>query len=310
MEKSVNWKNIYNCLLNLQKKIDILHEGKLSDIIGIRVTRTGLEFANFFVHKNLKSVVLWGNDEFKYLSQFNTNEIKQKIEKIMQLNPPLIVLSISFIDHFEILKELAKKYNITVITTSISSADLTNHINWLLAELLSEEEFLHANLLKIYGFGVLITGKSGLGKSEVTLELLKKSHMFVADDAVICKKIYGKIIGKAPENFYGFIEVRGLGVVNVERIFGIEKMEKSTPIDIWIEIEKFNPSVHTYERLGKEIQYKKIMGVKIPYYLLPISSGKKTSDLIEITVAQLKLIQSGYNSFDEFIKKSKKEDYE
>lgn len=287
----------------------VLWEGNETEIVSTRITRTGLEFADFFVHKQLRAVVLWGKDEFKYLEQFEISKIKTIVEKIFQLLPPMVVLSRSF-TNYDILLDMAKKYNVTILATEESSANLTNNINTFLTENLSKKEYIHGNLLEMYGLGVLIVGSSGMGKSETSLELIKKGHMFVADDAVICKNVYGKIIGQSPKKFYGFIEVRGLGIVNVGRILGIEKMHESTQINVVIELAEYNPKIHSFERLGKDLQYKEILGVKIPYFLLPITSGKKTSDLIEITVAQLKLLLSGYNSFQEFIIRSREDDNE
>lgn len=294
------WKNIVKRF----PEYDVLCEGAEREIVSSRITRTGLEFANFFVHRELGAVVLWGKDEFKYLLQFNMEKIREILEKIFQLNPPIIVLSRSF-KSYDLLVELAKKYNVTILSTKESSANLTNNINTFLTISLAQEELIHANLIAIYGLGVLIIGASGMGKSETSLELIKKGHMFVADDAVICKNVYGQILGSAPENFYGFIEVRGLGIVNVGRVLGIEKIHKTSEINVVIELAEYNPSIHNFERLGKDLQYKEILGVKIPYFLLPIAPGKKTSDLIEITVAHLKLLLSGYNSFQDFIERSK-----
>lgn len=301
----ITWKNIVKSFPHYK----ILCEGKEVEIVSSRITRTGLEFANFFMHKQLKAVVLWGKDEFNYLLQFNIDDIKNKLEKIFQLNPPLIILSRSF-HNYELLVDLAKKYNVAVISTEESSANLTNEINTFLTESLSKQEFLHGNLIEMYGLGVLIIGASGMGKSETSLELIKKGHMFVADDAIVCKNVYGKILGRSPKKFFGFIEVRGLGIVNVGRILGIEKMKEITQINIVIELAEYNPQIHNFERLGKELQYKRILNVDLPYFLLPITPGKKTSDLIEITVAHLKLLLSGYNSFEEFIKKAREEDIE
>lgn len=296
----ISWKNINKNF----PEYELLCEGNEIEIVSTRVTRTGLEFANFFVHRELRAVVLWGKDEYKYLLQFSLDKINEKLEKIFQLHPPLIILSRSFTS-YNWLIELAKKYNIPIFATKESSADITNKINTFLTENLSKKEMLHGNLLEMFGLGVLLIGPSGMGKSETSLELTKKGHMFVADDAIICKNVYGKIIGASPEGFYGFIEVRGLGIVNVGRILGIEKIKENTQINVIIELAEYNPQIHVYERLGKELQYKEILGVKIPYFFLPITPGKKTSDLIEVTVAQLKLILSGYNSFEEFINKSK-----
>ncbi|MCF0218057.1 MAG: HPr kinase/phosphorylase [Malacoplasma sp.] len=297
----MNWKNFEKSFPNYE----YVNIGAEKEIISNRITRTGLEFANFFVHNNLKAVVLWGNDEYLYLKQFNESEITLKLEKILSLKPPLIVLSRSFPPFLQLV-ELTKKYNITLVATKQSSADLTNAINTFLTENLSKQEFIHGNLVEVYGLGVLIIGDSGLGKSEITIELTKHGHLFVSDDAIICKNVYHKIIGSPPAATAGFIEVRGLGIINAAKMFGIEKVKESTQINVIIELVVFNPAIHNFDRLGKDLQYKEILGVKIPYFLLPVSQGKKISDLIEVTVAQLKLIQTGYNSFEELIKKPKK----
>ncbi|MDE5545006.1 MAG: HPr(Ser) kinase/phosphatase [Malacoplasma sp.] len=296
----MNWKEIYKNFPDYT----VVNKGIDKEIISTRVTRTGLEFAGFFVHNNLKAVVLWGKDEFLYLKQFSQEEINNKIEKIFKTTPPLVVLSRSF-PVIDLVVNLAKKYNITVISTKESSSSLTNYINTFLTEKLSPKEFVHGNLLEMYGLGVLLFGKSGLGKSETSIELIKKGHMLVADDAIYCSNVYNKIIGKAPKKFFGFLEARGLGIIDVGRMFGIEKIKESTHINVIIELVEFDSKVHSFERLGRELQYKEILGVKIPYFLLPVASGKKTSDMIEVIVAHLKLVLSGYNSFQELEKISK-----
>lgn len=286
---------------------EIINKGNEKEIISNRVTRTGLEFANFFIHKDLKAVVLWGRDEYLYLKQFSENEIEEKIDNIFNLTPPLVVLSRSFPADDLILK-CARKHNVTLMATKFSSADLTNYINTFLTEKLSKKLFLHGNLLEMFGIGVLLIGKSGLGKSETSIELLKHGHMFIADDAITCSNVYNKLIGRAPKKFFGFIEVRGLGIINAGRIFGIKKIKESTQINVIIELVEYDPQIHTFERLGKELQYKEILNVKVPYFLIPITPGKKTSDMIEVIVAQLKLILSGYNSYEEFERKSLEDD--
>ncbi len=301
----ITWQNISKNFPDYK----ILYKGRDTEILSNRITRTGLEFADFFMHEQLRAVVLWGKDEYKYLLQFNHNDIKQKLEKVFQLQPPVILLSRSFAA-YDILIELAEKYNVTVLATTQSSSNITNMVNTFLTIQLSKTEYIHGNLLVIYGLGVLIIGQSGMGKSETSLELIKNGHMFVADDAIICKDVYGKVVGSCPKKFFGFIEVRGLGIVNVGKVLGIEKMQESSPINVIIELAEYNPKIHSFERLGKELQYKEILNIKVPYFLLPITSGKKTSDLIEITVAHLKLLLSGYNSFDDFVEKAREHDDE
>lgn len=295
----ITWKDIKN-------KFDypIVNEGEVKPIVSQRVTRTGLEFAGFFSHTDIKAIVLWGKEEFNYLEQYDNNIVTEKLERIFKLKPSLIVLSRSF-KPFPILIELSKKYNVTIMATNSSSSEINTLINIFLAEALSEIVTLHGNLLEIYGKGVLIIGDSGVGKSETTTELIKKGHMFISDDAVDCRKVFHKLIGSPPKFSKGFMEVRGLGIINVERLFGIEKVKPNTEINIVIELVEFKRGIHNVERLGVDLQYKEILGIKLPYYLMPITSGKKISDLIEVIVANFKLIESGYISFKDFDEKSK-----
>lgn len=295
----MNWKNI---IKKFGFKIE--YAGAEKEIKSTRMTRTGLELSGYFGLNTINACILWGKEEFNYLENFDLNIKIKKVQDIFKLLPPLVILSRSFIPT-EWLINLATLYNITIISTTLSSSDINTRINLYLSESLSKAITIHGNLLEIYGKGVVIMGESGIGKSETTIELVKGGHLFVADDAIDCKKIFDKVIGSPSLIAKGFMEVRGLGIIDVARLFGIEKIKESTYIDVIIELVEFKPQIHDFERLGKDLQYKEIHGIKIPYYLIPVANGKKISDLIEVIVANLKLIQSGYNSFNEFIQKSK-----
>lgn len=295
----MNWKNIIE-----KFNYSVEYAGKTKEITSTRMTRTGLEFSGYFNHKTINASILWGKEEKEYLDNFDLQTKISKVQNIFKLDPPLVILSRSF-KPTDWLLALAKTYDITIISTDKSSSDINTMTNLYLSEALSPSITLHGNLLELYGKGVLITGESGIGKSETTIELIKDGHLFVADDAVECKKVFDKIIGRPSEFAKGYMEVRGLGIVNVSRLFGIEKVKDSTNVDIIIELVEYKPNVHTFERLGQELNYKEIHGVKVPFYLVPVTSGKKISDLISVIVANYKLIQSGYNSFNEFIEKSK-----
>lgn len=294
----MTWKNIHK-----KFGFKIEYAGKERTIVSQRMTRTGLEFSGYFNRKQIKASILWGKEEFDYLKSFQKHDRNIKLENIFKLYPPVIILSRTFTPTKTLLN-LAKKYDVTIMSTEMSSSDLNTQINLFLAENLSKVEVIHGNLLQIYGKGVLLIAESGMGKSETTVELLKHGHLFVADDAVDCRKVFGKLIGWPSAISKGFMEVRGLGIINVSRLFGIEKIVQSTNIDLVIELVEYNPNVHVYERLGSKLNYKEINGVQLPYYLVPVSVGKKLSDLIEVIVSNFKLIESGYNSFDEFIKNS------
>lgn len=295
----VTWKN-----LNNKFNFNIEYEGKLSEIKSTRMTRTGLEFSGYIRHSEIKAAVLWGKEEFEYLNTFDIQTKINKISDIFKLNPPVVILSRSF-EVTNYLINIAKSYEITILSTNMSSSDINTIINLYLSEMLSKVETIHGNLLEMYGKGVLIIGESGMGKSETTTELIKKGHLFVADDAVDCKKVFEKLIGMPSTISKGFMEVRGLGIINVARLFGIEKIKDYTHIDLIIELVEYKPNLHNFDRLGSEVKYKTINGVKLPYYLVPVTSGKKISDLIEVIVANFKLIESGYNSFVKFVEKSK-----
>lgn len=306
---NITWKSLVVHLNKIKfNDFEVLHEGKLKPITHNHILKTGLEFADLSYRKEIDGIVLWSEQEYKYLMQFNETEIENKLIKIFELSPPAIVISQDFVK-YKILTKVAKKYDTSLIRINSSNAFLTNLLDNYLAEKLAPSEFLHANLLVIYGRGVLIKGQSGIGKSEITLELLKHGHLFVADDAIICKNIHDKIIGFAIKRFFPFLEVRGIGMINIAKIFGIEKVEKSTEINLVIDLVPFS-NKNEFERLGKEMEYETILGVKVPKFLLPVSNGKKISDLIEISVSQLKLIESGYNSYEDLVARSKTIDEE
>jgi HPr kinase/phosphorylase len=149
---------------------------------------------------------------------------------------------------------------------------------------------------------VLLTGKSGIGKSEVAMELIKKGHIFVADDAIDVANIAGRILGKPNAIANNFIEVRGLGILNIPKMFGVEKTQTSSNIDVVIELVRDDDvNSQIFERIGNENRYQYIEKAKVSYYKLPISPGRKMSDLIESAVVDFKLKQRGYNSGEDFI---------
>jgi len=168
---------------------------------------------------------------------------------------------------------------------------------------LAEYTTIHGTFINIFGTGVLIQGESGVGKSETALELIKRGHIFIADDAVDITNLAGRLFGKANIIAGNFIEVRGVGILNVSRMYGIEKTAPSSNIDVVIELAKITDMTEdqNFERIGTKNKTKNIMGTKIPYYRLPITPGRNMADLIETVVIDLKLKNDGYNSAQEYI---------
>lgn len=292
--KTLTWKNFHEYF----PEFEILNEGNEIAVATTRISRFGLELSGYVSRSETSAIFLLGNEEYKYLLNFSKKEIKEKLSKIFKLNPPLIVLSRSF--DFSLIENLVKEYQITVFKSNLSSAVLSTTINLMLLNYFSKVYSIHANLVEIYGLGVLILGESGIGKSEITIELIKKGHLFIADDAVEYYKVFDKLIGKPVDSCRNFIEVRGLGVLNVEKLYGVQSVKEQSYIDVIIELSYDIDS--NFERIGNELRYKKMDGIAIPFYKIPVSSGRKISEIIEVIVCDLKLKKSGYSSSIEFNK--------
>lgn len=165
---------------------------------------------------------------------------------------------------------------------------------------LAPEETLSGDLIVVYGKGVLITGESGMGKSEIAMELVRDGQVFVADDRVDVQKIHNSLYGHAPELLRGMLEIRGIGIIDVERMFGANRLAKRHHIDLVINLVRYDAS-EEYERIGDEMtSFTRIMGVSIPAMSLPVSPGRSMCALIETAVSNFILKQEGYNSTEEF----------
>ncbi len=286
--KTIDWENIarnFNFL-------NIEYAGEKRGITSTRMTRVGLELSGFFPRKKSTSCILFGNEEFLYLQTFSEEQRNEKIENIFKLQPPVIILSRSF--PASCLLEFAKKYDTTVLSSDSSSSEINTLINLHLLRELSETHLIHGNLVEVFGLGVLLLGESGIGKSEITLELLRKGHLFVCDDAVEYYRVFDKIVGRTAEITKNLIEIRGMGIVDISKMYGIQQIKSETSIDVIIELSVLGPE-HEFDRLGNEVTYRDLSGIKIPYYKLPISPGRNISYVIEMIVNKQKLLTTTRN---------------
>ena len=194
---------------------------------------------------------------------------------------------------------MAKERNFPMFLSNRQTNDLNMDTVLYLHDALAPSTAIHAVLVDMYSSGVLILGESGIGKSEITLELLKKGHNLVSDDRVNISYVRGKLYGEAPELLVGMMEVRGIGIVDITRMFGINALTKRSEIHFAIKLEKFDPSMST-DRLGKKTQYYEILGQQIPLVTIPVYAGRSVAEIIEVAVTNLKLKQFGYDSSFEF----------
>ena len=261
--------------------------------------RPGLELAGFFDHSQLKRIVILGDKEIAYIKTMSVNKQRKSFDFLTQEMTPTIIISKNH-DCPEILKKIAKKKNFPVLRSSLPTYRLIVNIIGFLDEQLAPYTCLHGVLLSIYGKGVLITGESGMGKSEIALELIKRGHLLVADDRVDCYCIHNRITGTAPEILAGMLEIRGIGIINVSRMFGASAVLPKTEVNFVVSLEAWKQE-KDYDRVGiEEKQFETIMDVEIPKITLPVKEGRSMAVIIESAVSNFSLTELGMDSAKEF----------
>ena len=285
-----------NILVN-EDKLEI-REIKVPDI-----SRGGLELTGVAIFEDFWNIIYLGSKESHYFKKFSPSIISEKLEMILRMNPPMIILGPGF-KYEKILLELAKKTDVPIATSYMTLQELNFTVSTWMTEKLAPHTMWHGCLVSVFGMGTMIIGESGIGKSEITVELIKKGHIFVADDAIMVTRVGPKVFGEPEESVKDFIEIRGLGILSFSRTFGIEKQINSTRIHVVCELVDANKQENNnimFERLGQEIKYINVEGVEVPYYKIPVLQGRNTSDLIETAITDLKLKKQGFNSANEFI---------
>lgn len=292
-----------------QFDFEIIYRGNVRNKIQIpSLNRTGIELSSKKVFNKILTTVLWSTNESLFLSTLKSDkERMDRLEFILTLCPPVIIVTRHFA-YTNLLLKVAKKYSTVILSSKLTSAELYLSVAQWINTQLANYTLIHGTLINVYGIGVLIQGESGVGKSEVAMELVKKGHLFVADDAVDVTSIGGKLHAKPNDISSSFIEVRGIGILNVPKMFGVEKVERSSDIDLVIELKKVEGTISRqgFDRVGNQIKYKKLVGEKVPYYSLPVTPGRKMSELVEAAVIDFKLKLDGYSSAQEYQKNYRK----
>ncbi|MBR4457301.1 MAG: HPr(Ser) kinase/phosphatase [Solobacterium sp.] len=263
------------------------------------VNRPGFELSGYFQPTEPRRVVIIGNKEIEYIAQLGENEQRARFPSITDGFTPMIIITKNN-ELPPLLREAAVQRNFPIFRTATPTYRIMVDLITFLDERLAPEETLSGDLMVVYGKGVLITGESGMGKSEIAMELVRDGQVLVADDRVDVQKIHNNLYGHAPDLLRGMLEIRGIGIVDVERMFGANSMVKSHRIDLVINLVRYDAS-EEYERIGDEMtSFTKIMGVSIPAMSLPVSPGRSMCALIETAVSNFILKQEGYNSTEEF----------
>ncbi len=269
--------------------------------IGSReVNRPALVLADYCEHFDANRVQFLGYTELDYLASLPDEVSARRMEGLFKLKPCAVVVTQGR-ECPPPMPELAEKYETPLLrTTDATSTCMAALISYLGVEL-AERVTRHGVLVEVYGQGVLLLGASGVGKSETAVELIKRGHRLVADDAVEIRKVSGKtLVGSAPDNIRHFIELRGIGIINARRIFGMGAVKLTEKIDMVLQFEPWD-SEKVYDRLGLDEEYVEILGIRIPVNVVPVKPGRNLSIIVEAAAMNNRQKLLGYNAARELL---------
>ena len=262
------------------------------------VNRPGLLMVGFLDYFDHKRIQILGKVELTYLDQFSYEKRYQLLELLFKTKVPAIIVTRGMQVGPEMF-ELAEKYDKTLLRTEDSTSNLMSALISYLNVQLAPRITRHGVLVEVYGEGILIMGESGVGKSEAAIELLKRGHRLVADDAVEIKRVSNKtLVGSSPEIIRHFVELRGIGVIDVKEIFGMGAVKDTEGIDLIIHLEPWEEGKQ-YDRLGMVDEYTNVMGINIPSMTVPVKMGRNIAVIIEVAAMNNRQKRMGYNAATE-----------
>ncbi len=263
------------------------------------VTRPGLQIAGYLDHFEPMRLQVIGNVEASYLQKMNHEERLLAFDRLFSYRSPALLIARDLPISQECM-EMAKLYNVTVLRSHEATSTIVSAIIAYLKAALAPSIIRHGVLVEVYGEGLLLVGESGLGKSEAAIELLKRGHRLIADDAVEIRKVSeSSLMGTAPQLIRDYVELRGIGIVNVAKLFGMGAVKQENTIDLVVNIVPWNTQ-ETYDRLGLEEQYMEILGINIPMNTIPITPGRNLAVILEVAAMNNRQRRMGYNPALEF----------
>lgn len=281
-------------LKNLTPEVDMEH---------VRITlpdinRPALQLTGYFEHFASERVQIIGYVEYTYLMHLNPEERKRSFENFVSKQIPCVIFT-TMTEPDEDMLDMGRKYNVPILVTEKTTSNfMAEIIRWLNVQLASCIS-IHGVLVDVYGEGVLIMGESGIGKSEAALELIKRGHRLVSDDVVEISKVSDvELVGTAPDITRHFIELRGIGIIDVKTLFGVESVKNTQSIDLVIKLEEWSRDKE-YDRLGLKEEYTEILGNKVVCHSLPIRPGRNLAVIVESAAVNHRQKKMGYNAAQE-----------
>lgn len=269
-------------------------------ICSMDIDRPGLELTGFLEYFDEERIIVFGKTEYSYIERFDGEEQYKILERIFSLKPPAVIIARGM-EPTEQIKSCAEEYKIPILQTHDTTSGISAALISFLSVELAQRITRHGVLVEVYGEGCLLIGDSGVGKSETAIELIKRGHRLIADDAVEIRRVSKKsLVGSSPENIRHFIEVRGIGIINARRIFGMGAVKLSEKINMVIKMEPWD-STKVYDRMGIDNHFMDILGIKVPVVTIPVKPGRNLAIIIEVAAMNNRQKKLGYNGAQELL---------
>lgn len=264
------------------------------------VNRPGLQLTGFYEYFDSTRIQIAGKAEFAFMEKLSEEERISTFANLFAQKPPAFIVTRD-LELFPELEGLAKENEVPLLRSKASTSEFMAALIAFLNLRLAPRITRHGVLIEIYGEGVLILGDSGVGKSETAIELVKRGHRLVADDAVEIRRTSNiTLVGSSPDNIRHFLELRGIGIINARQLFGIGAVKVSEKIDMVVELEPWNPE-KVYDRMGVDNHYMSILGVKVPYLTIPVKPGRNLAVILEVAAMNNRQKKMGYNAAQELL---------
>ena len=266
------------------------------------VNRPGLHMAGYFEFFDENRIQIIGKSEEGFLKRFTEEKANKRLEEFFAKKPAAVVICRGLQIPGDYV-EIAKKHGVPLFRSAETTSDFTSALIAFLNLHLAPRITQHGVLVEVYGEGILLLGESGVGKSETAIELVKRGHRLIADDAVEIRRVSSKsLVGTAPDNIRHFIELRGIGIINASRIFGAGAVKLTEKIDLVINIEQWDVN-KVYDRMGLDIQTTNILDLEIPSLTIPVKPGRNLAVIIEVAAMNHRQKKLGYNAAEDLLKK-------
>lgn len=266
------------------------------------INRPGLQFCGYYEYYDNQRIQILGKSEMSYLYEQSEDGYKTAVNNFFATKPAAVIITRGIEARQEVL-DAAVKHGVPLLRTSDSTSGFLSALIAFLNVQLAPRITRHGVLVEVYGEGILLLGESGVGKSETAIELVKRGHRLIADDAVEIRRVSSKsLVGSSPENIRHFIELRGIGIINASRIFGVGAVKLTEKIDLVVNIEPWNQA-KVYDRMGLEDETTEILGLSIPSITVPIKPGRNLAVIIEVAAMNNRQKKLGYNAAQDLLTK-------